>query len=180
MPTLILPIYLHFNIPSEQLYWTICWKYITPLVLCCLLIFELFHIGEFKYDQNYIYPWPIQILGYAITASSMIWIPIYMIIEKSKMTTENDSNWSSMWLLKPTPVSTIWLKKKIAIDDFFSLSIRTGVDKKNMEQSMLTSRWKWTTRWQIRKCKSDILMGKRNSKCGNNARPLADVNSKKL
>ena len=67
-------------------------------------MFELFNIGHFGFDQNHTYPMQIQILGYAITASSIIWIPIFMVIERRKMLVENEANLNSIWLLKPTAV----------------------------------------------------------------------------
>ena len=96
------------------MYWIFCWKYVTPLVLSSLLIFELFNIGHFGFDQDYTYPWPIQLLGYAITASSIIWIPIFMFIERRKIASHSNS--TSIRLLKPTAVRI----SVIYFDTFFS------------------------------------------------------------
>ena len=86
---------------AMKTYWMLCWRYLTPTVLICLLLFELFNVGNFGFDLKYTYPLAIQILGYAITASSIIWIPIFVLVEKRKSTQQ------AMWLLRPTAVSRI-------------------------------------------------------------------------
>jgi hypothetical protein len=93
-------------------YWWVCWKYLTPLVLFTLLLLEFASFGHVRYE-DYVYPLPIQLLGYGITGCSIVWIPIFSFLEQRKSTdadtttTSTTTTGSSMWLLKPTAVSTI-------------------------------------------------------------------------
>lgn len=66
--------------PVLKMYWVVCWKFATPLVLLALVIFSWINFGHVKYE-NYTYPVLIQILGYFITGCTLIWIPIFAIIE---------------------------------------------------------------------------------------------------
>lgn len=81
----------------SKIYWKLTWKYLTPLILFTLLLFDLSNFGHVGFE-DYIYPIPVQFLGYAITAASLIWIPLVAWYERRK-STEADS---ACWLLKPT------------------------------------------------------------------------------
>ena len=87
------------------MYWHICWKYVTPVVLLILLIFDLVNFGHIRFKE-YVYPLTIQLLGQAITGISLIWIPIFAFLQKKS---NNEGNDTKMWLLKPTQVSYISL-----------------------------------------------------------------------
>ena len=69
--------------PVLKIYWLMCWKFTTPLVLLALSIFSWINFGHVKYE-SYTYPTSIQILGYFITGCTLIWIPIFAIIEIKK------------------------------------------------------------------------------------------------
>ena len=69
--------------PVMKIYWLVCWKFTTPLVLLALVIFSWINFGHVKYEE-YTYPTAIQILGYFITGCTLIWIPILTIIEIMK------------------------------------------------------------------------------------------------
>ena len=90
---------------SFKVYWRFSWKYSTPLVLFTLLISDLSNFGHIKYE-GYVYPLPVQLLGYAITGASLIWIPTMALIQRRNGTTSSNVDSSAAWLLKPTAVST--------------------------------------------------------------------------
>ena len=59
-----------------RLYWIICWKWLTPTILLVLLLMSWSTFGHVTYDNGYVYPLNIQILGYFITGCTVIWIPV--------------------------------------------------------------------------------------------------------
>ena len=69
--------------PVLKIYWTVCWKCITPLSLLALVIFSWVNFGHVSYEEN-VYPTKIQVLGYFITGCTLIWIPIFAVIEIDK------------------------------------------------------------------------------------------------
>ena len=66
--------------PAMKIYWTACWKVVTPSVLVLLLCFSLSNFGHVSYEE-YSYPISIQVLGYLVTGCTLVWIPIFLIIE---------------------------------------------------------------------------------------------------
>ena len=72
-------------------------------MLFILLISDLSNFGHIKYE-GYIYPLPVQLLGYAITGASLIWIPIMAILQQRKGDNSSSNADSAAWLLKPTAV----------------------------------------------------------------------------
>ena len=69
--------------PIMKIYWKICWKFTTPLVLFALVVFSWINFGHVIFEE-YVYPIKIQILGYFITGCTLIWIPIFTIVEVNK------------------------------------------------------------------------------------------------
>ena len=69
--------------PILKIYWKVCWKFTTPIVLLVLVIFSWINFGHIQYEE-YVYPTSIQILGYFITGCTLIWIPIFACVEISK------------------------------------------------------------------------------------------------
>lgn len=60
------------------LYWRVCWKYISPVFLLVICIFSLLGYEEML-GEEYEYPeWSIA-LGWTLTLSSTLCIPIYII-----------------------------------------------------------------------------------------------------
>ena len=59
-----------------RLYWKICWTFLTPVILFVLLIMAWTTFGKVQFDNGYVYPLGIQILGYLITGCTIIWIPV--------------------------------------------------------------------------------------------------------
>ena len=59
-----------------RLYWIICWRFLTPVILFVLLIMAWTTFGKVQFDNGYVYPLGIQILGYLITGCTIIWIPV--------------------------------------------------------------------------------------------------------
>ena len=72
----------HFS-RTAKAYWKFSWKYSTPIVLFILLISDLSNFGHIKYE-DYVYPLPVQLLGYAITGASLIWLPTMALIQQLK------------------------------------------------------------------------------------------------
>ncbi|XP_035898743.1 sodium-dependent serotonin transporter [Anopheles stephensi] len=63
---------------KPSLFWRICWKYISPTFLFCILIFSLLGYEEML-GEEYEYPeWSVA-AGWALTLSSVLCIPTYMI-----------------------------------------------------------------------------------------------------
>ncbi|XP_058457561.1 sodium-dependent serotonin transporter [Malaya genurostris] len=63
---------------KPSLFWRICWKYISPTFLFCILIFSLLGYegmleGEYKYPE-----WSVA-AGWILTLSSVLCIPLYVI-----------------------------------------------------------------------------------------------------
>ena len=83
--------------PVLKLYWKSCWTVITPLILATLLVMSLTKFGQVKYG-DYVYPLGVQILGYLITSCTLIWIPVFAVIEYRRNRRANDHT----NLLKPT------------------------------------------------------------------------------
>ena len=84
-----------------QMYWKVCWQFVTPSILSILLIFSWINLGHVQY-QGYVYPLPVQLGGYFITMSTVIWIPVLGVIEWRKRSSDFKG------LLKP---STAWQKQ---------------------------------------------------------------------
>ncbi|XP_061516456.1 sodium-dependent serotonin transporter [Anopheles gambiae] len=63
---------------KPSLFWRICWKYISPTFLFCILIFSLLGYEEML-GEEYEYPeWSVA-AGWALTLSSVLCIPTYMV-----------------------------------------------------------------------------------------------------
>ena len=65
--------------PVLRWYWKSCWTVVTPAILSVLLVMAL-SLGRVEYE-GYVYPVSIQALGYLITACTLVWIPIFAVIE---------------------------------------------------------------------------------------------------
>ncbi|XP_056638434.1 sodium- and chloride-dependent GABA transporter 1-like [Diorhabda sublineata] len=63
---------------KPALFWMICWKYITPLVMAVIFISQCFEYQRLYYG-NYEYPLWADIIGLGLSFSSMMWIPAYLI-----------------------------------------------------------------------------------------------------
>ena len=76
---------MQMKIPKVvEYYWKACWSFITPLVLIFLLIMKFVNHEPFK-SGEYIYPNGIQVLGWLISTSSIVLIPIvgfYQIVNR--------------------------------------------------------------------------------------------------
>ena len=68
-----------------RLYWIICWKWVTPIILLILLLMSWATFGQVTYDNGYVYPINIQILGYFITGCTVIWIPVMSYLLRETM-----------------------------------------------------------------------------------------------
>lgn len=63
---------------KPSLYWRICWRYISPTFLFVILIFSIWNSGDMLGPEYYYPPWAYP-LGWVLTLSSVICIPLYMI-----------------------------------------------------------------------------------------------------
>lgn len=60
------------------LFWRMCWNYISPIFLLVIFIFSLLNHAEMLGDE-YKYPdWSFTV-GWALTASSIFCIPVYIV-----------------------------------------------------------------------------------------------------
>ena len=76
--------------PVSVAYWTFCWRYLTPAVLLALLITSWVNFGSVDYG-DYVYPLWVQAMGYVITASTVVWIPIFGFTEAVRNRCHNDA-----------------------------------------------------------------------------------------
>ncbi|KAL0272952.1 UNVERIFIED_CONTAM: hypothetical protein PYX00_005746 [Menopon gallinae] len=60
-------------------FWNITWKYLTPFIMVAIFLFFCIQYEPVKYANTYEYPWWGQVIGFLVSASSMIWIPGYAI-----------------------------------------------------------------------------------------------------
>ncbi|CAG9860469.1 unnamed protein product [Phyllotreta striolata] len=59
-------------------FWTVCWKYVAPLVMAVIFVSQCFEYQRLEYS-DYKYPLWADMVGLMISFSSMAWIPIYAI-----------------------------------------------------------------------------------------------------
>ena len=88
-------------------YWTVCWKFVTPCILSALLVLSWVNFGHISYgNDGSVYPLPVQVLGYLITASTVLWIPVFAVVEVAKRLTKKtgttDGEEAAKSLLRPT------------------------------------------------------------------------------
>nr|XP_023018908.1 sodium-dependent serotonin transporter [Leptinotarsa decemlineata] len=78
------------------LFWRICWKYISPIFILIIFVFSLLS-HEQMLGTEYAYPeWSLKV-GYVLTASSIMCIPLY-IVYKFIITPGNFlQRWKMMW-----------------------------------------------------------------------------------
>ncbi|XP_023018908.2 sodium-dependent serotonin transporter [Leptinotarsa decemlineata] len=78
------------------LFWRICWKYISPIFILIIFVFSLLS-HEQMLGTEYAYPeWSLKV-GYVLTASSIMCIPLY-IVYKFIITPGNClQRWKMMW-----------------------------------------------------------------------------------
>eukprot|EP00095_Tigriopus_kingsejongensis_P006283 maker-scaffold1533_size36968-snap-gene-0.12 protein:Tk06283 transcript:maker-scaffold1533_size36968-snap-gene-0.12-mRNA-1 annotation:"sodium- and chloride-dependent glycine transporter 2" len=82
----------------QRLYWSMCWKYFTPMVLFGLLLVAWMSVGRIQLD-GHVYPGWVQIMGHLITGSTLIWVPIFVFLVVGK--TWNTDAFKT--ILQPTP-----------------------------------------------------------------------------
>jgi len=67
---------LGFKLPNV---FKLSWKYVTPILTSCMVVFAIVFYKTLKYNQVYEYPsWALGI-GWVLTCSSLIWIPGYCL-----------------------------------------------------------------------------------------------------
>lgn len=62
----------------HQMYWSIMWRLVTPLLLLAILVASVVGYNPTQYGQ-YVYPTWANILGWIISSISVIWIPVYIL-----------------------------------------------------------------------------------------------------
>ncbi|XP_074035865.1 sodium-dependent noradrenaline transporter [Leptinotarsa decemlineata] len=65
---------------TPGLYWRICWKFISPCFIICVVMFGLFHHQQLQYNDYNYPPWA-EWVGWALTLSSISMIPLFAIIQ---------------------------------------------------------------------------------------------------
>lgn len=60
-------------------YWYICWMVLSPAFMVFIFAFYFIRYTPIKYGEDYEYPWWGEVLGFMISASSMIWVLGYAI-----------------------------------------------------------------------------------------------------
>ena len=58
------------------IWWTICWKYIAPVVILAVFLYGVIMWDGIKYGPNYKYPWWAEALGWLLALASMLCIPV--------------------------------------------------------------------------------------------------------
>ncbi|VEN62737.1 unnamed protein product [Callosobruchus maculatus] len=65
------------------MYWRICWKFISPSFIVCVVMFGLFYHQPLQY-QDYFYPTWAEWVGWGLALSSILMIPLVAIIQIMK------------------------------------------------------------------------------------------------
>ncbi|CAO1336167.1 unnamed protein product, partial [Diamesa hyperborea] len=86
---------------KPSLYWRICWRYISPTFLFVILIFSILN-NEHMLGDEYQYPEWSTTLGWVLTLSSVMCIPIYMIYKFNK--TRGNFKRKLRTMFKPEPL----------------------------------------------------------------------------
>ncbi|XP_014606088.1 PREDICTED: sodium- and chloride-dependent GABA transporter 1-like isoform X1 [Polistes canadensis] len=60
-------------------FWYICWIFFAPVIMAFIFIFQCVLYKPLKYGNDYEYPTWAEIVGFCLSISSMIWIPLYAI-----------------------------------------------------------------------------------------------------
>ncbi|XP_022909605.1 sodium- and chloride-dependent GABA transporter 1-like isoform X2 [Onthophagus taurus] len=63
--------------PSK--FWTICWRFCAPTVMVVIFISQCMAFQPLTYGKNYTYPKWSNVIGFILSFSSMVWVPIYAL-----------------------------------------------------------------------------------------------------
>ncbi|KAG5893170.1 hypothetical protein JTB14_000430 [Gonioctena quinquepunctata] len=78
------------------LFWRICWKYISPVFILIIFVFSLLS-HEDMLGTEYTYPeWSLKV-GYVLTASSIMCIPLYIVYRFAIMPGNFKQKWKMTW-----------------------------------------------------------------------------------
>ncbi|CAG9824887.1 unnamed protein product [Phaedon cochleariae] len=78
------------------LFWRICWKYISPVFILIIFVFSLLS-HEQMLGTEYAYPeWSLKV-GYALTASSILCIPVYIVYKFAITPGSLVQRWKMIW-----------------------------------------------------------------------------------
>ncbi|XP_066561746.1 sodium- and chloride-dependent GABA transporter 2-like [Amia ocellicauda] len=61
-----------------------CWLYITPAVCTSTFIYSLVRSSPLKYNNTYVYPGWAYVLGWCLTLSSAVCVPVWMVFKLSQ------------------------------------------------------------------------------------------------
>ena len=61
-----------------KVYWWLCWKFVTPALLMVMMVLTLMDKSVLKYN-NYEFPYSVQVAGWIIGTSSVIFIPLFAL-----------------------------------------------------------------------------------------------------
>ncbi|CAD5125286.1 DgyrCDS13530 [Dimorphilus gyrociliatus] len=58
------------------IYWRVCWKFIAPVFIMCIMVFGFVMYEPLAYDKNYIYPGWANGVGWCLALSSILCMPV--------------------------------------------------------------------------------------------------------
>ncbi|KAG5669726.1 hypothetical protein PVAND_000021 [Polypedilum vanderplanki] len=65
------------------IYWTVCWRVVTPLIMMAIIVYHFIYYENPK-DNGAEFPFIAHVVGWCITASGLIWLPLIIIWSISK------------------------------------------------------------------------------------------------
>lgn len=63
---------------EPHFWWRLTWTYISPIICFAVFLYSLYDYQPLTYAK-YVYPWWGQLLGWFLSLSSMLCIPVYAI-----------------------------------------------------------------------------------------------------
>lgn len=61
--------------PWMAFYWKLCWRFVTPALLIVIVVEQFLNPAKIAYG-NYVFPWQVQIVGWAIGCATTALIPL--------------------------------------------------------------------------------------------------------
>jgi len=68
---------------------SIAWSYLTPILTMAILLYSIIKYEPLTYNKKYEYPVWAQVFGWGLALSSMLMIPIYYVVYKTKDAVQN-------------------------------------------------------------------------------------------
>nr|WLN44340.1 NTT8 [Sinonovacula rivularis] len=100
------------------LYWRITWKFLAPIFILFIICFGIINYTPVTYDE-YVYPWPANLIGWCIALSSVLCIPGFALYQMT--TVKGTIKERFLFLIKPT-------RDTIGQDENYDVRENGGVD----------------------------------------------------